>query len=311
MAGDTVILMDGVYTTQLNVANSGTSSAWITFQADTCATPIIQGPGVSPTDTNQDTGVGSATASYVRFIGIVSTGWSTGFGNGWTGTDTTTSERQLRVRRLHRRLQRPHRHHVLQRAGAQGQQLHRRAQRQQHHGVLVERRHALRGAGSAGASTIEGNVSFENDGRPEAHRRQRLHHRRVFGTARPSSTTSPSATAARRLRLTTSMNMQVHQQQLLPRRAGHGRHRPQQPQRGLLHEGHQQHDDHRDVLHEQRLRRHGTGPGATAIYNSRPPAGRTTRPPPKAMSYFTSPDGTNPDFTLASGSALIGKGRSG
>ncbi|HTB59913.1 MAG TPA: hypothetical protein VLC06_18705, partial [Polyangia bacterium] len=91
MAGDTVILMDGVYTTQLNVANSGTSSAWITFQADTCATPIIQGPGVSPTDTNQDTGVGSSTASYVRFIGIVSTGWSAGFANGWTGTDTTTS----------------------------------------------------------------------------------------------------------------------------------------------------------------------------------------------------------------------------
>ena len=29
------------------------------------------------------------------------------------------------------------------------------------------------------------------------------------------------------------------------------------------------------------------------------------------MSFFTSPDGTNPDFTLASGSALVGKGGSG
>src|SRR5205823_954176 len=91
MAGDTVILMDGVYNSQLQVANSGTSSAWITFQADDCATPIIEGPGVAPTDTNQDSGVGSSTATYLRFVGIVARGWSSGFTNGWTGTDTTTS----------------------------------------------------------------------------------------------------------------------------------------------------------------------------------------------------------------------------
>ena len=92
MAGDTVVLMDGVYKNQqVQVAHSGTSSAWITFQADDCATPIIEGAGVGPTDTNQDTGVGSSTATYLRFVGIVSRGWSAGFGNGWTGTDTTTS----------------------------------------------------------------------------------------------------------------------------------------------------------------------------------------------------------------------------
>ena len=43
MAGDTVVLMDGIYKTALYVANSGTPSAWITFQADDCATPIIEG----------------------------------------------------------------------------------------------------------------------------------------------------------------------------------------------------------------------------------------------------------------------------
>src|SRR5690242_16577687 len=79
VAGDTVVLMDGLYKEQrLYVKNSGTSSAWITFQADDCATPIIGGRGVGRTDDNQDRGVGSAEATYVQFNGIVSGGWNTG-----------------------------------------------------------------------------------------------------------------------------------------------------------------------------------------------------------------------------------------
>lgn len=85
IAGDTVILMDGVYDTSLYVANSGTEDAWITFKADQCATPIIEGPGVGPTDDSQTNGVGSAEAEYVRFEGIVARGWNIGFGNGWAG----------------------------------------------------------------------------------------------------------------------------------------------------------------------------------------------------------------------------------
>jgi MYXO-CTERM domain-containing protein len=85
VAGDTVILTDGVYQRGIWVANSGTADAWITFKADDCSMPVIQGPGVGPMEDNQDTGVGSDKAQYVRFIGIVSRGWSTGFGNGWTG----------------------------------------------------------------------------------------------------------------------------------------------------------------------------------------------------------------------------------
>ncbi len=87
-AGDTVILLDGVYRTTLDVVNSGNESAWITFQADECATPILEGIGIETDTSNpkvdQPTGVGSTTASYLRFIGLVSRGWNTGFGNGWT-----------------------------------------------------------------------------------------------------------------------------------------------------------------------------------------------------------------------------------
>jgi MYXO-CTERM domain-containing protein len=84
-AGDIVVLMDGIYKESLYVANSGTSSAWITFEADKCATPIIEGEGSGPNDDTQSTGVGSEEAEYVRFRGIVSRGWNIGFGNGWAG----------------------------------------------------------------------------------------------------------------------------------------------------------------------------------------------------------------------------------
>src|ERR1700753_651809 len=89
VAGDTVVLGDGVYSNKLYVANSGTASAWITFQADDCATPIIEGVGAAPDADYQDSGVGSTTATYVKFVGIVATGWSAGFSNGWVDTDAT------------------------------------------------------------------------------------------------------------------------------------------------------------------------------------------------------------------------------
>ena len=85
VAGDTVALMDGVYQQPLYVANSGTASAPITFQADECATPIIEGEGVGPDVDDQANGVHSTTAEYVRFVGIVVRGFNIGFGNGWAG----------------------------------------------------------------------------------------------------------------------------------------------------------------------------------------------------------------------------------
>ena len=64
--------MDGVYKETLAPQSSGTASAWITFQADECATPIIEGQGVGP-DMDDPNGVGvySATAEYIRFVGLV------------------------------------------------------------------------------------------------------------------------------------------------------------------------------------------------------------------------------------------------
>lgn len=83
--GDTVILTDGIYQASLVAPNSGTAGAWITFKADECATPIIEGPGAGPNDDDQSGGVGSSTAEYIRFDGIVARGWNIGFGNGWAG----------------------------------------------------------------------------------------------------------------------------------------------------------------------------------------------------------------------------------
>jgi MYXO-CTERM domain-containing protein len=92
-AGDYVVLLDGTYTNQpLIPVNSGTASAWITFIADPGAVPILDGTG--STTLNPDgsamatTGVGSDTATYVQFIGLVARNWASGFSNEWTGSTT-------------------------------------------------------------------------------------------------------------------------------------------------------------------------------------------------------------------------------
>lgn len=85
-AGDYVILLDGVYSSSLNPVNSGTASAWITFQADEGALPILNGPG-----TTEASGVGSDVATYVRFVGIAVRNWASGFGNKWIGSTTDFS----------------------------------------------------------------------------------------------------------------------------------------------------------------------------------------------------------------------------
>lgn len=93
-AGDTVVLLDGVYTEPLNPENSGTADAWITFRADDCSLPIIEGLGESAVENEEGlypSGVFSNTGTYLRFIGIVSRHWDSGFTNGWTGDKTTNS----------------------------------------------------------------------------------------------------------------------------------------------------------------------------------------------------------------------------
>ncbi len=94
MAGDTVILLDGTYNEPLNPENSGTPDAWITFQADECALPIIEGPGegiLEYPSGEAPSGVASNSGTYLRFVGLVSRYWDSGFTNGWTGQGTTNS----------------------------------------------------------------------------------------------------------------------------------------------------------------------------------------------------------------------------
>jgi hypothetical protein len=94
MAGDTVVLMDGIYREGLYPRNSGTPDAWITFRADQCALPIIEGQGENAMldmDGNYASGVYMGQATYLRFVGIVSRYWDSGFGNGWTGLTTDSS----------------------------------------------------------------------------------------------------------------------------------------------------------------------------------------------------------------------------
>ncbi|HYQ02507.1 MAG TPA: right-handed parallel beta-helix repeat-containing protein [Polyangiaceae bacterium] len=88
VAGDTVYLTSGTYSTSLFVANSGTAASPITFKADACSTPIIESS--KDVDADQTTAVHSEKGEYLVFDGIVVRGWSTGFGNRWAnGTDST------------------------------------------------------------------------------------------------------------------------------------------------------------------------------------------------------------------------------
>jgi MYXO-CTERM domain-containing protein len=310
IAGDTVILMDGVYKTQLNVANSGTSSAWITFQADTCATPIIQGPGVSPTDTNQDTGVGSATASYVRFVGIVSTGWSTGFGNGWTGTDTTTSNGNFEyddcIADFNGRT-------GITFFSAQGLKVNNcivahngsSSAESWSSGVTL-----YEAQGGAGASTIEGNVSFENmDGQKHTDGSGFIIDEYSDGATFIDNIAFRNGGSC--LRLTKSMNCKFINNSCYHDAQDTADTGPSNPSEVYFTKDTNNSTTTGTSFMNNVFVATGTGPGATAIYNQPTSGWANNQTATGSVSYFTSPDGTNPDFTLASGSALIGKGGTG
>ena len=310
MAGDTVILMDGVYTTQLEVANSGTSSAWITFQADTCATPIIQGPGVGPTDTNQDTGVGSSTATYVRFVGIVSTGWSTGFGNGWTGTDTTTSNGNFEyddcVADFNGRT-------GITFFSAQGLKVKNCIVA--HNGSSTAESWSsgvtlYEAQGGAGASTIEGNVSFENmDGQKHTDGSGFIIDEYSDGATFINNIAFRNGGSC--LRLTKSMNCKFINNSCYHDAQDTADTGPSNPSEVYFTKDTNNSTTTGTSFMNNVFVATGTGPGATAIYNQPTSGWANNQTATGTVTYFTSPDGTNPDFTLASGSALIGKGGSG
>ncbi len=80
--GDTVYFLGGTYTGWaggIHPVRSGTANAWITLAALPGELPIFDGAGV-----------GGGTYEYIRYVGLVSRGGSSGFGNGWTDGNCST-----------------------------------------------------------------------------------------------------------------------------------------------------------------------------------------------------------------------------
>jgi MYXO-CTERM domain-containing protein len=312
MAGDTVILMDGIYSTGLNIANSGTASAWITFKADDCSTPIIQGPGAGPMDDNQDTGVYSATATYVRFDGIVSQGWSTGFGNGWTGNVATDSNGNWDIENC-----------IGDMNGRTGFTFFSATGLTLKHSIAAHNGSSQIHSWSSGVTlysspggdVLEGNVSFENmDGQ-----------KHTDGSGFIADQSSDSASFVNNLafgnggsclRMTLSKNIQFinntcyHDSQDDADTSSTGPTDPDEvyftnaPSDTVTITG-------ISFINNVLVAR-GSGPGMKTS-NYTPTSGWSNNVTSTGtVNYFTGADGTNPDFTIASGgTALVGKGTTG
>lgn len=308
IAGDTVILMDGVYTTHLYVKNSGTEDAWITFQADDCATPIIEGPGNGPMVDVQDTGVGSQEATYVRFVGLVARGWNIGFGNGWTGSGTTNSNGHWQIE-----------HCVADGNGRTGftffsaQDFHLKNSISAHNGssVLHSWSSGVTLYETSGGAVVEGTVSFEN---MDAQKH-------TDGSGFIADESSNDALFVNNiafrnggscLRLTKSSgtkfvnNVCYHNAQD-PMSTG-----PTNPSEVYFTENGSGTTKENVTFMNNVFVNTGQGPGMEAIYNQ-PDTGWMNNVVKTGMvDLFTAPEGDPPEFTLAaSATDLIGKGGTG
>ena len=263
VAGDTVVLMDGLYKEQpLLPAHSGTASAWITFRADDCATPILEGSGVAPdVKLTDDVGVYSKTAEYVRFVGIVSRGWNEGFGNGWAdGVDSTA------VSNGHWEIDSC----ISYSNGRTGftffsaSDFHLKNSISAHNGssTVASWSSGVTLFEATGTNLVEGTVSFENtdgekhtdgsgfivdEGVERRHLRQQPRLRQLGLLPAPHE----------------ELGHEVRQQHLLSELAVRlDGHRPHQSRGALLHE--RRRDDAERDVHEQRHRRDGAGAGGLA-----------------------------------------------
>jgi MYXO-CTERM domain-containing protein len=313
IAGDTVILMDGVYKTALDVANSGTESAWITFQADDCATPIIEGQGIETATgvdkVDQPTGVGSSTATYVRFIGLVSRGWNTGFGNGWTGTDTTNSNGHFEYKYC-----------IGDGNGRTGFTFYSAAGLQVRNCIASHNGSSVLHSWSSGIALyqaqgtdnlVEGSVAFENMDAQQ----------RTDGSGFIVDAYSNDAAFINNigfgnggscLRLTLSSgtkfinNTCYHNARDLEDKG------PSNPGELYFTGSGNSPTTQNITFMNNILVATGVGPGAGVVYNQ-PSSGWSNNIVTKnAVSFFTAPEGTNPDFTLTSSATeLIGMGATG
>jgi MYXO-CTERM domain-containing protein len=311
VAGDTVILLDGTYKTKITVANSGTASAWITFQADDCATPIIEGTGIE-TETgdktlDQPVGVGSPTATYLRFIGLVSRGWNSGFSNGWVGSGATNSNGHFEFKYC-----------IADGNGRTGftffsaEGVHVQNCIAAHNGSSVD--HSWSSGmtlyeAQGSSNLIEGSVSFENMDAQQ----------HTDGSGFIADESSDNATFLNNLafrnggsclRLTSSSGVKFINNTCV--------HNAQDPQdTGPTNPG--------EIYFTNDVTKNGvtvknnvfvstgTGPGAQAVLGQ-PSSGWSNNVAQDggSISFFTAPEGTNADYTLAtSATSLLGKGSAG
>ena len=305
-AGDTVILMDGVYREPLYVANSGTASAWITFQADECATPIIEGPGAGPADDSQDNGVHSTVATHVRFVGLVARGWNIGFGNGWTGAGTTNSNGNWEIK-----------HCISYGNGRTGFTFFSAQGIRSANSIAAHNGSSTAHSWSSGitlyqaggnANVIEGSVSFEN---MDAERN-------TDGSGFIVDEHSNGATFVNNLafrnggscfRLTRSsgtrfINNTCYQNAQNSRATG-----PTNP--GEIYFTDAESRNGVSILNNVFVAT-GTGPGQNPVFGKPTSGWSNNIESTGTVSYFTAPAGNNPDFTLASAATtLIGRGTTG
>ncbi len=313
-AGDTVVLMDGVYKTALDVKTSGTASAWITFQADDCATPIFEGPG----DDVQTTGVGSAgttKGSYLRFIGLVARGWNTGFGNHWVKTDATPPETPPSNGNIE------YRYCIGEGNGRTGFTHYSASGIRIQNCISAHNGSSLlhswssgitlyATSESSGEALVEGCLSFEN-----MDAQQHTDGSGFIVDERSNNATFRNNIAFRNgggcFRLTKSSGTKFINNTCYHDAQDSQDQGPSNPGEVYFTQEASNSTTTGVTFLNNVFVATGTGPGAAAIYNQ-PTSGWTSNTVTTgSVSYFTDPDGTNPDFTLKSGSTLIGKGSSG
>ncbi|HEY5961719.1 MAG TPA: hypothetical protein VIV60_34405 [Polyangiaceae bacterium] len=312
-AGDTVILMDGIYKGKpLNPVANGTSSAWITFQADECATPIIEGEGTD----DQNTGVGSPNAldkgSYIRYVGLVSRGWNTGFGNHWVNTDATPPEAPPSNGNVE------YKYCIGEGNGRTGfthysaSGIHIQNCISAHNGSSVAHSWSSgmtlyatsKGTGSA---LIEGSVSFEN-----MDAEQHTDGSGFIVDEESNNATFVNNLAFRNggscLRLTKSSNTKFINNTCYHNAMDTKDQGPDNPGEMYFTDA-----PTRDgvSMSNNVLVATGSGPGASAVFGQPTSGWNNNQVTTGSVAFFAAPDGNNPDFTLASNSALAGKGSNG
>jgi MYXO-CTERM domain-containing protein len=307
MAGDTVVLMDGVYKKGLFIANAGTAAAPITFIADQCATPIIEGPGVAPDydgDDAQATGVYSEVGTYLKFDGIVSRGWSSGFGNKWTGNHVQDSNGHWDIQNC-----------IADGNGRTGFTFYSASNFTLKHSISAHNGSSTLHSWSSGItlyasiqSVIEANVSFENmDGEQHTDGSGFIVDESANGNSLINNLAFRNGGSC--LRLTRSSGTKFINNTCFHDSQDSQDTGPNNPGEIYFTADTDNSTLTSITFNNNVLVATGTGPGAAAL-NTQPSSGWTTNVVKTGtVSYFTKAE---PDFTLASGATdLVGKGTAG